>query len=98
MQELPHRKKIVKEFAGQPLVVIRVSLDSNPLAWRQLVERHEMTWVQYRDADHKLAGEFVVESIPHYFTVGSDGALTSEMMGEESNIEGRLRKLIAQAG
>ncbi len=97
LQELPHLKKIAKEFAGQPLVMISVSLDSNPLAWRQFVEKHEMTWVQYRDADHKLADEFGVKSIPHYFTIDSDGVLTSEMMGEGSNIEGRLRKLIAQA-
>ena len=56
-----------------------------------------MTWVQYRDADHKLADEFGVSAIPHYFTIDSDGVLTSEMMGSGSDVEGKLKKLIAKA-
>ena len=47
--------------------------------------------------DHKLADEFGVSSIPHYFTIDSDGVLTSEMMGSGSDVEGKLKKLIAKA-
>ncbi len=96
-QDLPYLKKIAREFAGQPLVMISVSLDSNAAAWREFVQKNEMTWLQYRDEDHELAREFGVTSIPHYFTIDSDGVLTSESIGSGSNIEGRLRKLIAKA-
>ncbi len=96
--ELPHLQKIAKEFAGQPLVMISVSSDKDEAVWKEFVEKHGMTWVQYRDADHKLADEFGVTSIPHYFTIDSDGVLTSEMMGSGSDVEGKLKKLIARAG
>lgn len=96
-EELPHVKKIAKEFAGQPLVIISVSWDSDETKWKNFINKNEMTWVQYRDADHELSRRYDVNSIPHYFTIDSDGVLTSEMLGSGSDVEGKLRKLVAKA-
>ena len=96
-EELPHMQKIAKEFAEQPLVIISVSWDRDETAWKQFIARHNMTWVQYRDADHKLSDNFSVNAIPHYFTIDSDGVLTAEMLGEGSDVEGKLKKLLAKA-
>ena len=38
-----------------------------------------------------------MDAIPHYITIDSDGVLTSEMMGSGSDVEGKLRKLVAKA-
>jgi thiol-disulfide isomerase/thioredoxin len=95
--ELPHIKKIAKEFAGQPLVIISVSWDSDGQKWRDFIDKNEMTWVQYRDADHHLSNLFDIHAIPHYFTIDSDGVLTAEMLGSGSNVEGKLKKLVAKA-
>ncbi len=95
--ELPHMRKLAQEFAGQPLVILSVSSDTDEAKWKDFIARNSMTWVQYRDADHKLASLFNVNGIPHYFTIDSDGVLTSEMMGTGSDVEGKLKKLIAKA-
>jgi thiol-disulfide isomerase/thioredoxin len=96
-EELPHMKKIAKEFAGQPLVIISVSWDSDETKWKDFINKNEMTWVQYRDADHHLSNLFGINAIPHYFTIDSDGVLTAEMLGSGSDVEGKLKKLIARA-
>jgi len=96
-EELPHMKKIAKEFAGQPLVIISVSWDRDETAWKNFIAKNEMTWVQYRDADHALTERFGISAIPHYFTIDSDGVLTSEMLGGGSDVEGKLKKLVAKA-
>jgi thiol-disulfide isomerase/thioredoxin len=96
-EELPHMKKIAKEFAGQPLVIISVSWDSDETKWKNFINKNEMTWMQYRDADHRLSNIFGVQAIPHYFTIDSDGVLTAEMLGEGSDVEGKLKKLVARA-
>ena len=96
-QELPHMKQLAKEFAGQPLVIISVSWDSDDAKWKDFVAKNEMTWVQYRDADHKLSDSFGINAIPHYFTIDSDGVLTAEMLGAGANVEGKLKKLLAKA-
>jgi thiol-disulfide isomerase/thioredoxin len=96
-EELPHMKKIAKEFAGQPLVIISVSWDSDETKWKDFIAKNEMTWVQYRDANHALTNSLGINAIPHYFTIDSDGVLTSEMLGEGSDVEGKLKKLVAKA-
>ena len=96
-EELPHMKRIAKEFAGEPLVIISVSWDADEAKWKAFIAKNDMTWVQYRDADHKLSEEFGVNAIPHYFTIDSDGVLTAEMLGEGSDVEGKLKKLLAKA-
>jgi thiol-disulfide isomerase/thioredoxin len=95
--ELPHLQRIAKEFAGQPLVIISVSWDADEAKWKEFVAKHEMTWVQYRDADHRLSDSFGINAIPHYFTIDSDGVLTAEMLGEGADVEGKLKKLVAKA-
>jgi thiol-disulfide isomerase/thioredoxin len=95
--ELPHMKKIAKEFAGQPLVIISVSWDNDEAKWKSFIQKNDMTWMQYRDADHKLSNLFEINAIPHYFTIDSDGVLTAEMLGEGSDVEGKLKKLVARA-
>jgi len=96
-EELPEMKKIAKEFAGRPLVIISVSWDSDEAKWKDFIQKKEMTWMQYRDRDHKLSEAFDVNAIPHYFTIDSDGVLTAEMVGSGSDVEGRLRKLVTKA-
>jgi hypothetical protein len=49
------------------------------------------------NAGHSLSKHFGVEAIPHYFTIDSDGVLTAEMLGSGSDVEGKLKKLIARA-
>jgi thiol-disulfide isomerase/thioredoxin/Flp pilus assembly protein TadD len=96
-QELPHMRKIAKEFAGEPFVMISVSWDADEQKWKDFLAKNDMTWEQYRDADHSLSNEFGINAIPHYFTIDSDGVLTAEMLGEGSDVEGKLKKLIKKA-
>jgi thiol-disulfide isomerase/thioredoxin len=96
-EELPNVKKIAKEFANEPLTIISISWDADEAKWKDFIARHEMTWLQYRDADHSLTNRFGVDAIPHYFTIDSDGVLTSEMLGSGNDVEGKLRKLIKRA-
>jgi thiol-disulfide isomerase/thioredoxin len=97
MQSLPEIKKIAKEFAGQPLVILSISQDDDGPKWKEFVATHGMTWLQYRDRSGRLSSLFDIQGIPHYFTIDSDGVLTAEMMGSDSNVEGKLKKLVKRA-
>lgn len=97
MKELPQLKQIARDFSGQPLVILSVSWDEDEETWRDFVRKNQMTWPQYLDTSHKLGRLFEVEGIPSYFTIDSDGVLTTEMLGEGFDVEDRLGKLIAKA-
>ena len=95
---LPHLKEIVKNFAGQPLVVISISVDADEPTWKSFVASHEMTWTQYRDGgfDGPVASQFNVKAIPTTFTIDANGFVQDQQVGD-GDIEAKLKKLIAAA-
>lgn len=97
-EALPHMKRMVQKFSGEPFVVLSISLDTDQDKWKSFIEKNEMTWLQYFDGGWTgpMARLFNVTAIPHTFTIDADGVLREEKTGDAS-IEGRLRKLIAQA-
>lgn len=97
-EALPHVHEIAKKFAGQPLVVMSISLDDNDQKWRDFVGKNEMTWLQARDGgfDGKVATTFGVHAIPATFTIDADGVLQDQHVGD-ADIEGKLKKLVARA-
>lgn len=95
---LPSIQHIAQKFSGQPLVVISISLDTDEEKWKSFVGKHQMTWMQARDAgwNGPIVTRFGVNAIPHTFSIDADGVLQDEHVGDEA-IEGKLKKLVAQA-
>jgi thiol-disulfide isomerase/thioredoxin len=96
-EELPHIKRIAKDFANEPFVLVSISWDSDEAKWKSFIDKNQMTWPQYRDSNHALSSMFGIDAIPHYFTIDSDGVLTAEVIGSGNDVEGRVKKLIARA-
>lgn len=98
-EALPHIQSIAKKYAGQPLVILSVSLDPDEQKWKDFIAKNNMTWPQCRDGNFggTLAQSFSVHAIPHTFTIDVDGVLQDEQLGDAS-IEGKLKKLLRQAG
>lgn len=97
-EALPHMQNIAKKIAGQPLVILSISLDNDQTKWQSFVAKNNMTWQQYRDGgfDGMMAQRFGVRAIPATFTIDADGVLQDQHVGDAS-IEGKLKKLVAAA-
>jgi len=95
---LPRIKSFAQKFAGQPFVVLSISLDQDERAWRDFIDKNGMSWPQYRDSGFTgpVAKLFDVTAIPHTFTIDADGILQDEHIGDAA-IEGKLKKLVARA-
>ena len=97
-EALPHIRQIAQKFAGQPFVVLSVSLDADEDKWRSFVRENGMTWLQYRDGrfNGPIAKAFSVNAIPATFSIDADGVLEDQHVGD-ADIQGKLKKLIARA-
>jgi thiol-disulfide isomerase/thioredoxin len=105
---LPHLQKMVQQFAGQPFVVLSISLDPDEGKWNAYTAQNHMTWPQYRDGgfDGKIATLFAVQGIPYTIIIDADGVLADQYLGSEDingkhlsneDIESKLKELIARA-
>jgi thiol-disulfide isomerase/thioredoxin len=98
LQALPYLRDIARKFRDQPVVVLSISLDSDEARWKAFVVSHNMPWLQYRDGgfDGPVSRQFCVHAIPAAFTIDAEGILEGERAGD-SNMEGKMRKLLARA-
>jgi thiol-disulfide isomerase/thioredoxin len=96
-EALPELKHIAKKCAEEPLVSLSIRSDEDEATWRAFVSKNGMTWPQYRDKNGRLSHLFEIEGIPHYFTIDTDGVLTAELMGSDSDVEGKIIKLLKKA-
>ncbi|MFC5862616.1 redoxin domain-containing protein [Acidicapsa dinghuensis] len=97
-QALPKMKEIAKEFEGEPLVIVSISLDADEGEWKSFITKNGMTWAQYRDGgfDGELASRFHVNAIPTTFTIDAQGFLQDQQVGS-GEIEAKLKELIDKA-
>jgi thiol-disulfide isomerase/thioredoxin len=97
-QALPRMKEIAKEFEGEPLVIVSISLDADEGEWKAFVAKNGMTWAQYRDGgfDGAIASRFRVNAIPTTFTIDAQGFLQDQQVGS-GDIETKLKELVDQA-
>jgi thiol-disulfide isomerase/thioredoxin len=95
---LPHLKKIVQEFDGQPFVVLSISLDADEGKWREFTAKNHMTWPQYRDGGYsgEISRLYGVQGVPTTAIIDADGVLQRQFVGSE-DIEGKLKQLVALA-
>jgi peroxiredoxin len=96
-ESLPEIQRIARNFADQPLVVVSISSDKDESAWKTFIQKNNMTWPQYRDADGALSRAYGVNAIPHYFSIDADGALENVQVGSGADVEGEVRKLLNKA-
>jgi thiol-disulfide isomerase/thioredoxin/Flp pilus assembly protein TadD len=98
MDTLPEVQKIAHDYANDPLlVIISVSTDADAGLWRTFIQKHNMTWPQYRDANNSLRNAYGVTSIPRFFTIDTNGALKSEQVGSGADVRSVAADLVKKA-
>ncbi|MCY3761576.1 MAG: TlpA disulfide reductase family protein, partial [Gemmatimonadetes bacterium] len=75
--DLPHLRQIKERTAGQPVVFLNLSLDTDEAAWRKGIEKHGIEGVHVRAHGFYSdpAKSYNINGIPSYFLVDSQGVI-----------------------
>ena len=75
--DLPHLRQIKERTAGQPVVFLNLSLDTDEAAWRKAIEKHGIEGVHVRAHGFYSdpAKSYNIRGIPSYFLVDSQGVI-----------------------
>ncbi len=89
-RSLPALQALHRRRAGEPLVIVGVSLDEDERAARALVARYGLTFPVVHDPGNVLAGRFRVTDIPATFLIDRSGRVAWAGGGEQP--EGALER------
>ena len=75
--DLPHLRQIKERTAGQPVVFLNLSLDTDEAAWRKAIQKHGIEGVHVRAHGFYSdpAKSYNINGIPSYFLVDSQGVI-----------------------
>ena len=95
--EMPSVKRIAKKYAGEPLVILGISLDRDRKAFEEYQKLEGMNWPQFYDGKgwgNQVAQLYKVNRIPHTVLIDQDGIIRATgLRGEQlSNKIGELLK------
>lgn len=101
MRQVPPAKELKKRLADQEdLVFMYVSIDTDTTAWRNAVERHEITGVHFNTPGRErgVPALFQIKWIPTFFIIGKDGNIFDNRPPQPSDpeVDATLLKALAQ--
>ena len=73
VRALPSVRKVQKDHARDPLVVVGISADREESAWKSFMSKNGMVWPQHWDRNGDLRRLFDVKAIPTYVLLDADG-------------------------
>ncbi|WP_103863646.1 TlpA disulfide reductase family protein [Aquimarina sp. I32.4] len=97
--EIPHLKKIEKEYHNKNIEFVSISIDKRPQyeAWKKMVEQKELGGIQLF-ADNNWNSQFVtdygIRGIPRFILIDPDGNIVSASAPRPS--EPRLKEILSE--
>lgn len=94
-QQIPHLKKIEKEFEGKNILFIGISSDTDHKKWLEALDSHVLEGVQLLDSDpnSEFAIFFQITTIPRFILLDKEGKVLKAIMSRPSD-EGTRKMLI----
>ena len=101
MRQVPPAKELKKRLADrEDLVFLYVSIDTDTTAWRNTVERNEITGVHFNTPGRErgVPALYQVKWIPTFFVIGKDGNILDNRPPQPSDpgVDEMLLKALAQ--
>lgn len=97
-KENPNVVAIYAKFHAKGLNIIGVSLDEDPLKWKEAIVKDKLTWNQVSNLkgwEDPIAKQYKVESIPATFILDASGKVVAQdLRGDE--LEAKIIELLAK--
>jgi cytochrome c biogenesis protein CcmG/thiol:disulfide interchange protein DsbE len=82
VEEIPSLDNLQRRFAGQGLVVMGVSIDDDPEAYRAFLDRYKVTFQTVRN--HKINADYGTLQVPETYIIDRNGRIVKKIVGKEN--------------
>lgn len=90
IQELPSLDQFQRELAGQGVVVLGVSIDKDPKAYKQFLEKYNVSFLTARDPDNTINSKYGTFKIPETYLINRDGKVVGKIINATNWVDDRM--------
>ena len=87
IRKLPELKEIYNKYSPQGFEIFAVSLDDNEDAWKNMINKHQLPWINLSSLDGwkcPAAVNYGISMIPKGFLINSEGIIIKDNINPES--------------
>lgn len=81
VDELPSLKRFAQRYAGSDVVVLGISLDEDPDAYKEFLLKYEINFQNLRNPSHSVSEMYGTFKLPETYIISRDGILLNKIVG-----------------
>ncbi len=90
VEEVPSLDRFSKQMAGSGVVVLGISVDKDPKAYRDFLGRANVSFLTARDPGAKISADYGTFKYPESYIIDSSGRVVQKIIGEENWTDDRM--------
>jgi cytochrome c biogenesis protein CcmG/thiol:disulfide interchange protein DsbE len=90
VEEVPSLDEFAKEMAPAGVVVLGVSMDTKPDAYKAFLSRAHVSFMTARDPDAKISAEYGTFKYPESYIIDSKGKVVQKIVGATNWTDGNM--------
>jgi len=90
VEEVPSLNQFSKRMAGSGVVVLGVSVDKDPKAYRDFLTHANVSFLTARDPGAKISGDYGTFKYPESYIIDSSGKVVQKIIGQENWTDDRM--------
>ena len=90
VEEVPSLDQFAKEMAGSGVVVLGVSMDTNPKLYRDFLDRSHISFLTARDPDAKISADYGTFKYPESYIIDAKGKVVQKIIGATNWTDGTM--------
>jgi peroxiredoxin len=94
VEEVPSLDEFAKEMAGSGVVVLGVSMDTNPKLYRDFLSRNHISFLTARDPGAKISADYGTFKYPESYIIDSRGKVVQKIIGPTNWTDGSMMNAV----
>jgi len=90
VEEVPSLDEFAKDMAGSGVVVLGVSMDTNPKVYRDFLSRSHVSFMTARDPAAKISQDYGTFKYPESYIIDSKGKVVQKIIGATNWTDGNM--------
>jgi cytochrome c biogenesis protein CcmG, thiol:disulfide interchange protein DsbE len=90
VEEVPSLDQFAKDMAGSGVVVLGVSMDTNPKLYHDFLSRTRVSFMTARDPAAKISADYGTFKYPESYIIDSKGKVVQKIIGATNWTDGNM--------
>jgi peroxiredoxin len=94
VEEVPSLDQFAREMSNSGVVVLGVSMDSNPKLYRDFLSRSHVSFMTARDPAAKISTDYGTFKFPESYIIDSKGKVVQKIIGATNWTDGNMMNAV----